>query len=189
LQALPYQLKQTVNWKAILFWGILIGIGTFTIYTYRASIIAFIQSIPTRLATFKIPDFSGFGKGIVDYINKNPIAVITAGASLSAAAVTLLSKIKANKEKNQALQEKAQVEQLASQNITSAQQTAIEYRTKYEELLKNNPASSLQESLAESQSLVTSQQSKIQSLEGQIQALQDALLLKDTKTVEKTVVK
>jgi len=189
LQALPYQLRQTVNWKAILFWGILVGIGTFTAYSYRESIIAFIQSIPTRLSTFKLPDFSGFANGIIDYINKNPIAVIAAVASLCTAAVTLLSKFKANKEKNQALEEKAQVEQLANQNISSAQQTAMEYKTKYEDLLKNNPASSLQESLAESQSLVTSQQSKIQSLEGQIQALQDALLLKETKTVEKTVVK
>ena len=189
MQTSPYQPKRSINWKAILFWGITIGTVAFTAYTYRESIIAFVYSIPTQLGNFKLPDFSGFLNGIIDYINKNPIAVIATGASLCTAGITIISKIHANKEKAQALEEKAQVEQLASQNISSAQQTAMEYKNKYEELLKNNPLGNLQEALAESQSLVTTQQSKIQSLEGQIQALQDALLLKDTRVVEKTVVK
>jgi len=159
------------------------------IYQYRQPILGYIQSIPNQVANLKLPDFSGFANGIIDYINKNPIAVIAAVASISTAGITLLSKIKANKEKNQALEEKAQVEQLASQNIMSAQQTAFDWQTKYEDLLKNNPASNLQEALTESQTLVTTQQSQITNLKGQIQALQDQLLLKDTKTVIKTEVK
>lgn len=183
------QYPKALNLKAVILWGIIIGLVAFGLYTYREPLVALISSIPSRIGNFQIPNFTGFFNGIIDYINKNPIAVIATAASLCTAAITILSKIHANKEKALALEEKAQTEQLAGQSVISAQQEALKYKTQLEELTKNNMSNTLQEALSESQNLVSSQQTQLTSLKGQIEALQNQLLLKDTKVIEKTVVK
>ncbi len=180
---------QTVNWKAVIFWGIVFGLIGYGIYSYREPILAFLSPIPTRISNFQIPDLSGFFNGIMKYVNENPIAVIATSASLCTAGITIISKIRANKEKVLALQEKAQVEQYARETISLAQQQALEYKQKYAEASKNTGLNSLQEALDESQKLVSTKETQIKNLQSQLEALNNIILLKDTKVIEKTVVK
>jgi hypothetical protein len=184
------QSQKVINWKGVIFWGILFGLVGLAIYHfYREPLMAFFNSIPTRISNFQIPDLSTFCNGIIKYINENPIAVIATAASLCTAGITIISKMRAAK---QAAADVAQTQQQADTQVNTAlasaqqyQQQAQDYKAKYEALANSGN----QDALTEAQNLVSTKEGQIKSLQGQVQALQDALLLKETKTVEKTVVK
>ena len=186
MQQLSSQAKGT-NWKAIVFWGVLFGIIIFAVYWYREPIIAFFQSIPARLSNLQMPDFSGFTANIVKYINENPIAVLAAGASICTAAVTLISKVRADRAKALALEEKAQVEQLATQQLELAQSKSTDLQEQLNLALANNS----KEALLETQRLMQEQKGKYEmQIEGLRQQNQDLMnKLESRPVVEKVVYK
>jgi hypothetical protein len=186
---LPKIQTQNLNWKAVAFWGITIGVISALVYINREAVIGFFTSLPSRFGNLQMPDFTGFFNGIIDYINKNPLAVIGVGASLCTAGIALIGKIRASKQTAQALVEKSQLEQLSSSKISELQQQNSDLQTKYEDALgKSN-----QDALLEATNLVQDQKQKFdlerQKLLGQIESLQNALFKKETQVVEKTVVK
>jgi hypothetical protein len=176
--------QKTVNWKACIFWGVLIGLAVLA-FIKRDIILLWISSI----GTINLPDMSQFWQGMLNYVNQNPIAVIGTAASLCTAGVAIISKIRATKQKAEALEQKAQTEDVATQQVLAAQQQALDYKQKYEDLAKSNATNSFQDSLNEAQTIISQQNDQIKNLQGQMQGLQTQLLLEKTKVVEKTVVK
>jgi len=134
-----------------------------------------------------MPDFSGFTANIVKYINENPIAVLAAGASICTAAVTLISKVRADRAKALALEEKAQVEQLATQRLEFAQSKNTDLQEQLNLALANNS----KEALLETQRLMQEQKGKYEmQIEGLRQQNQELMnKLESRPVVEKVVYK
>jgi len=133
---------------------------------------------------------NGFAAQIISYlaILQNPVALASLGSAASGLLVnTIRSKMQ------QAVESKAkqQIETLHDQLIKLHNEKA-QLEQKNRELqtqIQKTANTDLQAALAESQALVTQKNREIEQLQAQIRALQEALLLKDTKVVEKTVVK
>ena len=178
LPSFPFQVPQIptkgsgVNWKAVILWGIILGLIGFAIYYYREPLIAWATGIPASIGTWKLPSLEGFATGLMDYVNKNPIAVIAAGASICTAGVTLISKMRADNAKNAALNAQLEAEKYASQQVNMANQQALDYKNQYEQAIKSNS----QDALLESQGMVSNLSAEKRDLQNQVKALQEALL-------------
>jgi hypothetical protein len=172
------------NWKAIVFWGIIAGLILFALYWYQEPILLFFQSLPNRISSFQMPDLNGFSAGIIKYINENPISVIVGGVSLCTAAVTLISKIRADRAKNAALVEKAQLEELATQKIQLAQSQSLELKNQLEEALADNSKEALIETQQLMQQQKTEFESSIKTLERELQKSREQLKNTPVKIVK-----
>jgi len=118
----------------------------------------------------------------MDYVNKNPIAVIAASASICTAGVTLISKMRADNAKNTAVNAQLEAEKYASQQVNVANQQALDYKLQYEQAVKNNS----QDALLESQGMVSTLNAQNRDLQNQVKALNDALLNLKAQTVTVT---
>ena len=171
-----------VNWKAVILWGIILGLIGFAIYYYREPITAYITGLLASIGTWKLPSLEGFSSGVMDYVNKNPIAVIAASASICTAGVTLISKMRADNAKNTAVNAQLEAEKYASQQVNVANQQALDYKLQYEQAVKNNS----QDALLESQGMVSTLNAQNRDLQNQVKALNDALLNLKAQTVTVT---
>lgn len=97
-------------------------------------------------------------------------------------------KIQKNRAETKLLQVQTQTETDVNKAYTVAgqyQEQAETYKAKYENLLKSGN----QDALTEAQNLVSKYSTENKNLKAQIEALNQIILLKDTKVIEKTVVK
>jgi hypothetical protein len=175
--------SKSVNWKAAIFWGLIIGAICFVVYQYRGPILAWIAkptfdfSILQNLTLDKIVNF------LKDYG-----LIITGVATTFTFIYGLYQKRQANKNALQLLnsQQNAQSEVTKAYDLADQYKTQAEtYKSQVEQLGKND----LGESLKEAQDQVTQKQQEIKNLQSQLEALNNLVLLKDTKVIEKTVVK
>jgi ABC-type multidrug transport system fused ATPase/permease subunit len=175
--------SKSVNWKAAVFWGLIIGAVCFLIYQYREPILAWIAK-----PTF---DFSILQNLTLDKIIaffQQYLSLIVTGAAAFTFIYGFYQKHQANKAAIERLnsEQNAQIEVNKAYGLADQYKTQAEtYKSQVEQLDKND----LGESLKEAQDQVTQKQQEINSLKSQLEALNNIVLLKDTKVIEKTVVK
>lgn len=187
---IPTAGRSRKQWVAILAISLILGV---IFYYFRQPILDFAQNAWTWLST----TFSGlssnpFFGNLFTWMSNNPIPTLTAGFSLVASGLTLAKYYSEAKAKTAALTAQMQ-SQTALQNYQGQFQ---DYMTQKETQIQQLQAQvntkgydSLQSALTESQGLVTSQAQQIRSLQDQISALNNIIMLKDTQVIEKIVVK
>ena len=170
--------------QAILI-GVIVGLAAYTLWLYKIQpvytiINPIVAAVKTAQQTF-LPTVS-------DYVQKNPLTVLTAAVSIGGVVGGKLLQLHYEKQKAQiaaeaqrAIEDNMKLSQayaqLQQQNQTLQQQVQQLQSQDYQKLL------------AESQGIIAQKAEEIKKLQAQIQALQNMLLLKDTQVVEKTVVK
>ena len=187
LPSIPNPQIQGVNWKAVLFWGILLGLAACAVYIYvgQPDILAFVKNLPSLNFNSLIQQLTL--DNILNFI-KTYGALFSIAAAGFTFAYGIYQKHQANKAAQQLLltQAQANTEVNTAYNTASAyQQQAEQYKAKYESLA-NSGAS---DALAESQNLVAQQQQAMRNMQSTIDY--QTRLIEDlkVKTVEKTVVK
>ena len=201
LPSIPNPQIQGVNWKAVLFWGILLGLAACAVYIYvgQPDILAFVKNLPSLNFNSLIQQLTL--DNILNFIKTYGalFSIATAGFTFAygiyqkhqankAAQQLLLTQAQANTEVNTAYNTASAYQTQAEQykaNASAYQQQAEQYKAKYESLA-NSGAS---DALAESQSLVAQQQQAMRNMQSTIDY--QTRLIEDlkVKTVEKTVVK
>ena len=125
-------------------------------------------------------------------MTNNPIPTLTAVFSLVASGLTLAKYFSEAKAKTAALTAQMQ-SQTTLQNYQGQFQNYIDQKEAQIQQLQTQANSrgsdTLQSALNESQGLVTGQAQQIRSLQGQISALNNLIMLKETQVIEKIVVK
>ena len=190
-QPIPTAGRSRKQWVAILVLSLGLGIG---VYYFREPILNFAATAWTKLSTF----FSGlvtlpFFGNLFAWMQLHPIETITAACSIIGFFITVGVTINKYIGKAQA----AVAAQTQSQNtLTNYQNQFQDYVTAKETQIQQLQSQtstkgleSLQSALGESQGLVTTQAQQIRSLQDQISALNNLIMLKETQVVEKIVVK
>jgi hypothetical protein len=122
----------------------------------------------------------------------NPIPTLGGIASITTALLTFVKLRSETKAKTDALQAQLQTQG----SLTNYQNQMQEYITAKESQIQqlqtqanSRGSDTLQSALNESQGLVTNQATQIRSLQDQITALNNLIMLKETQVIEKIVVK
>jgi hypothetical protein len=163
--------------------GLLIGGAILTFNYYREPILAFIAK-PTI-------DFSWINNLTLDSI----LAFITKyGAlfSLAGLGITFIYGVYQKHQANKAALQLVAAQQNANSEINTAYGAAETYRQQaetYKLQIEQAGKNDLGESLREAQNQVVLKELDIKKLQNQLEALNNIVLLKDTKVIEKTVVK
>jgi len=171
-----------VNWKAILFWAIILGLIFAAVYWfYGPEILAFLNigAIPD----IEFLNFDGALTGVMDYVNKNPISVVVGGIGVLTAGIALyerVGKVRADTARQEIELQKIQLESAASEQIKQANATADGYKYQYEQAIQNTNTDALKEAT----DLVSKLQHEKTSLVNQNQALMDKLASTPVKVVK-----
>lgn len=175
LPSIPSQFPQPskldgVNWKAVAFWAVVLGLIFATVWWFygdaiTTSVTGFISN--PQLPTF---DFSILTLDNVVTFIKEYGFVISIGFAAFTALYGFYQKHKANEiaDAKAALElQKIQAESYANEKLKQTQSQADSYKYQYEQALKNSNA----EALTEAQNLVTQKEGEVKALKA---ALADA---------------
>jgi len=181
----PQQPRKISFWT-LAFIGVLIGLGLFSLWYFRVE--------PVYTLTNPIVEGArGIGQTWIPQIQTflsqlSTQTIATVGVVAGTAVVTKLWKSHVD---NQKAQLEAQTQQAVvdnmklSQAYTQLQQESTSLKTQ----LQNIQSIDSQGLLAESQAIISQRTEEVKKLQAQVQALQDMLMLKDTKTIEKIVIR
>jgi hypothetical protein len=181
----PQQPRKISFWT-LAFIGVLIGLGLFSLWYFHVE--------PVYTLTNPIVEGAwGIGQTWIPQIQTflsqlSTQTIATVGVVGGTAVVTKLWKSHVD---NQKAQLEAQAQQAVNDNINMAK-SYTDLETKYnvlQEQVKNTETSDSKDLLDEAQKLVEQTTAENTKLKTQVQTLQDMLMLKDTKTIEKIVVK
>jgi hypothetical protein len=188
LTSLPYLptkiQSQGTNWKASIFWGVILGLLAFGLYQYREPILTWLNN-PQLDLTQWIEKLTL--DNIVAFL-KDYGFLITAGA----AAFTFIYGFYQKHQANKAALQLVTAQQNANSEINSAYASAEQYKRQaetYRLQLEQATTSDSQEALIESQRLVSSKEEQIKNLTGQVEALNNLVENLKVKVKETTVVK
>ena len=178
--------SQGVNWKAIVFWGILLGVTACAFYNYREPILALIANPAPVLLWLQqnlTPD------NIVAFIKNYGILL-----SIGAAAFTFFYGVYQKNQATKAATELLSQKQNAQTEINQAYAVANTYKAQadtYKLQAEQAAGNSLNEALMEAQNLLTLKNSEIEQMrvryEDEVNTLKTVIA--DLKMKEKIVVK
>jgi hypothetical protein len=189
-QPIPTAGRSRKQWAAILLLSLGLGIA---FYYFREPILNFATTAWTNISKF----FSGlttnpFFANLFTWMTANPIPTLGGIASITTALLTFVKLRSETKAKTDALQAQLQTQG----SLTNYQNQMQEYITAKESQIQqlqtqanSRGSDTLQSALNESQGLVTNQATQIRSLQDQITALNNLIMLKETQVIEKIVVK
>lgn len=177
------QKSQGVNWVACVFWGILIGGAILTFNHYREPILAFIAKPTINFSWINNLTLNKIVAFLKDY------GVLFSAAGIG---ITFIYGFYQKHQANKAALQLVTAQQNANTEINTAYSTAETYRKQaetYKTQVKTLQATDSPNLLNEAQTIITQKTEAVKKLQAQVQALQDMLMLKDTKVIVKEVVK
>ncbi len=185
----PQKSQSKISFWTLAFIGILVGLGLFGLWYFHVEPI---YGLTTGFITPIVEGARGIGQTfippVIDYITKNPLAVLTATVTIGG---VIGGKLLQSHYEKQKAQLQSQAEQVMTDNMSMAK-SYTDLQAKYsslQEQVKSTVTTDYQGLLNEAQTIISQKTSEIQNLQSQMKALQDMLMLKDTKIIEKTVVK
>lgn len=179
------QQPRKISFGTLAFLGILAGLSLFSLWYFK------IEPVYT-LVTPIVEGARGIGQtfipAVTDYITKNPLAVLTAAITIGG---VVGGKLLQSHYESQKAQLQQQAQQIATDNMSLSQAYAKleQEKVSLQQQLQNTQTSDSSNLLGEAQAIISQKTEETKRLQAQVQALQDMLMLKDTKVIEKTVVK
>ncbi len=177
--------KKGISTGRTILVGVIIGLAAYTLWLYKIQpAYTIINPIVTSIKTAE----QTFLPAVLEYAQKNPLTVLTAAVSIGGVVGGKLLQLHYEKQKAEIA---AQAQQVVQDNMKISQAYAQlqQQNETLQQQLQNVQSTDYQKLLAESQSIIAQKAEEIRKLQAQIEALQNMLLLKETKVVEKTVVK
>ena len=161
---------KTLNWKAILFWGFIIG-GIVLALIFRNEVIVWVQGV-TKGLNFPTEDLVG---KVTGYIQEKPLesllAVGSAGATIFGLYETI-EKRRADNKTNEIALAKIQSELVSDSKIGEAQSLVEQYRKQAEEYKSQLNDTTAKETIADLQKRLDLEAEKAKRLRGDLDYLQ-----------------
>ena len=182
----PLQQPRKTSFWTLAFIGILLGLSLFSLWFFH------VEPVYTALTPI-VEGVKGIGQTWIPQIQTflSQLSTQTIATVGVVGGTAIVGKLWKSHVDNQKAQLEAQAQQALTDNMKLSQAyTQLEQqKTALEQQLKTTQTFDSQNLLDESQAIIRQKTEEVKRLQAQVQALQDMLMLKDTKTIEKVVVK
>jgi len=182
----PLQQPRKTSFWTLAFTGILLGLGLLGLWYFH------IEPVYTALTPI-VEGVKGIGQTWIPQIQTflSQLSTQTIATVGVVGGTAIVGKLWKSHVDNQKAQLEARTQQAVTDNMKLSQVCIQleQQNTALEQQLKTAQTFDQQSLLAESQAIISQRTEEVKRLQAQVQALQDMLMLKDTKTVEKIVVK